>query len=288
MPSVLTGMPAWAPLVAAAIGLSGALVAVLYARHAVALACDRLERAQHFEQRLLKVLGQHPEILVPQGISGAAPEAVDGQRQEFQESLINARERLSRSTSFVPEQHDNWKPMALMLVSQGRFEEAEAICRQEVEEDPDNAQAHNTLGVVFRKTNRLEAAVASCRHATLLEPTCVSAHINLGVALRNMGRLQQAEAAYRRAIELDPSHSVAHSSLGVALNKQGRHEEAESCYLRALELDTRYTPAWLNLAIALQQRGALEEAQAAYRCALELGTAAQQMEEDSPAQAAVA
>jgi len=260
--------------VAAAIGLTGALVAMLYARHAIAVACDRLERAQDFEQRLLKVLGQHPEIFVPHLEPASEAAATAGDEERFQDDLDHAREVLSRSTRLSPAPENDWQQRALMNIAQGRFEEAEVICRQEVEENPKNAQAHNTLGVLLRKTNRLEAAVASCRHATLLEPTCVSAHINLGVALRNMGQLKHAEAAYRHAIELDPANAVAHSSLGVALNKQGRNEEAETCYLKALEIDKHYTPAWLNLAIALEKRGANEEAQVAYQFARELESAA--------------
>jgi len=284
----LSTMPPWAPLVVAAIALAVALASILYARHAIALACDRLETAQDFERRLLRVLGQHPEILD----SNQGP-AIDSRIPNRQSSLVrddsaHAREFLRGSADLGPTADDDWKQTALMLIAQSRYDEAETICRKEVEIDPKNVQAHNTLGVVFRKTHRLEAAVAACRQATMLEPACVSAHINLGVALRNIGRPQQAEAAYRRAIELEPDHAVAHSSLGVALNKQGRNEEAEACYLKALEIDSRYTPAWLNLAIALQKRGALEEAQSAYRCALELGTAAHEAVEEPITQAAVA
>lgn len=288
MQQILTAMPPWAPLAVAAVALTGALAALLYARHTIALACDRLERAQNFEHRLLKVLGKHPQVFG----YGEGPE-IDrpSKAQQLQEPLDEPSDTQSwpdRPTTPKAQAAEPWKVQALSLVANGRFEEAETICRKEVEADPRNAQAHNTLGVVYRKTQRLEAAVAACRQATMLEPTCASAHINLGVALRYMGQPQQAEAAYRRAIELDPSHAVAHSSLGVALNKQGRNEEAEACYLKALEIDSEYTPAWLNLAIALQKRGALEEAQAAYRCALELGSAATGRVPDESGEAAVA
>lgn len=288
MQSLITGMPGWIPLMAAAVGLAGALAALLYARHTISLACDRMERAQDLEKRLLKVLGQHPEILSPRSVSEA-----DSVREAQGSRVREGNASRARQTPLQPQllavdPRHGWQQKALTHISSGHFDEAEVICRQQVGEDPKDAQAHNTLGVVLRKTNRVEAAVASCRHATLLDPTCISAHINLGVALRNLGRPRQAEAAYRRAIELDPDNAVAHSSLGVALGKQGRHEEAESCYLRALEIDTRYTSAWLNLAIALEKRGALEEAQTAYRCALDLGTEDRESDREMPSEMAVA
>lgn len=278
MHQFLAAMPPWAPLVVAAIGLAGALAALLYARHAIALASDRVERAQDFERRLLHVLGKHPEILEAQKTSDTEPAPASTPQDELSSASGTLRLRAD----------EDWRSLTFELIAQSRFDEAEAICRRVIEVDPDDAQAHNTLGVIYRKTNRLEAAVAACRQATLLEPSCVAAHINLGVALRNMGRPHQAEAAYRRAIELEPHQVVAHSSLGVALSKQGRSEEAETCYLQAIEIDSSYTPAWLNLAIALQKRGALDEAQAAYRCALELGSETDRAEHDTPDQAAVA
>jgi Flp pilus assembly protein TadD len=288
MQVLLTNLPTWAPLAAAALGLTGALVAMLYARRTVAMACDRFERAQDFEKRLLNVLGRHPEILSLQDLpEDTSPLTEHDSRAITRNSAPRPIPDIADSSPLMTSRN-LWKHRVSDYISQGRFAEAEALCRQQIEEDPRNAQAHNILGVILRKTDRVEAAVVSCRHATLLEPACVSAHINLGVALRNLGRPQQAEAAYRRAIDLDPSHAVAHSSLGVALSKQGRNEEAEGCYLKALEIDTRYTPAWLNLAIALQKRGALEEAQAAYRCALELGTADQEVDREISGEIAVA
>ena len=92
--------------------------------------------------------------------------------------------------------------MASLLSCEGRLAEAEEAARYAVELDETNANAHNTLGVIYRKTGRVEAAAASCRRATQLEPTHVSAHINLGVALRQLGRLAQSEAAYRSQMEV--------------------------------------------------------------------------------------
>jgi tetratricopeptide (TPR) repeat protein len=288
MQTLVTNLPAWAPLAAAVFGLTGAIVAIVYARRTMAMACDRYERAQDFETRLLNVLGQHPEILSPQAVADNATVFTENDSQLIARQLALQPAVQGGDAALLATAGAGWKQRVFDYMSEGRFAEAEAVCRQLIENEPRNAQAHNSLGVILRKTDRVEAAVASCRHATLLEPGSVSAHINLGVALRNLGRPRQAEAAYRRAIELDPEHAVAHSSLGVALSKQGRNEEAEGCYLRALEIDTRYTPAWLNLAIALQKRGALEEAQAAYRCALELGTASQQASREISDEIAVA
>ena len=286
MHQLLEAVPPWAPLVAAAIGLAGAFAALLYARWAIALACERLEAAHNAEQRLLRVIEKHPEILVADPVPQPLPEPPE--QLEFHSDSIEAQELLRGSSRPAALKSNEWEQMALLLISQGRFHEAENICRQAIEIDPANAQAHNTLGVIYRRTQRPEAAAVACRQATKLQKTSVSAHINLGVALRSMGRLVQAEEAYRRAIELEPRHAVAHSSLGVALAKQGRGEEAEACYMKAIEIDPRYTPAWLNLAIALQKRNSLEEAQAAYRCALELGTAARETEPEDSREAAVA
>jgi len=304
MEQLLAAAPWWAPWLIAAVSLATALVALCYARIADISATSQLDAAHRTEQRLrryrsLQILKQAQEVWEQTGDSDLKGEVLDRVGELLQRAqnidpgntrVLRAQNRLLLLTDrsdeaaaayqtplpLEPEDQtiDPLPPAVTLLTSQGRYEEATDLCLEVLEIDESNAHAHNTLGVIFRKTGRLEAAAVACRRATALEPTYVSAHINLGVALRHLGRLIQSEAAYRRAIELEPRHAAAHSSLGVALKKQGREEEAELCYMKAIEIDPTYTPAWLNLAIALQERGALDEAEAAYRCALELDVSA--------------
>ena len=63
MLQLLASLPDWVPLAAATLGLAVACAALLYARWAMALANDRLEAAHEAQQRLLRIIEKHPEIL---------------------------------------------------------------------------------------------------------------------------------------------------------------------------------------------------------------------------------
>ena len=70
---------------------------------------------------------------------------------------------------------------------------------------PDAAEAHNYLGVVYRRLNRSDDAVAAYRRAIKLRPDFADALLNLGIALQSQKRLEEALRFYKRALALMPS-----------------------------------------------------------------------------------
>ena len=67
----------------------------------------------------------------------------------------------------------------------------------------------------------LEQAVAAHREAIRLKPDDAIAHNNLGLALDEQGKLDEAVAEYREAIRLKPDDAIAHDNLGIALADAG-------------------------------------------------------------------
>jgi predicted O-linked N-acetylglucosamine transferase (SPINDLY family) len=197
---------------------------------------------------------------------------------------------------------------ALSIASQhhrgGRLQEAEQICRQLLQVDPNHADAihllgliahqvgqhaiaieyfgraialkgnvaafHNNLGEAYRVLRQIPEAIACYRRALELRPDYAEAHNNMGVALKDQGNLDDAVAAYRRALELKPDYVEAYNNLGVALKSQEKLDEAVACYRRALELKPDFAQAHNNLGIALKNQRKLDEAVASYHRALEL------------------
>jgi predicted O-linked N-acetylglucosamine transferase (SPINDLY family) len=186
----------------------------------------------------------------------------------------------------------------------GRLQEAEAIYRQILAVEPNQADAlhllgviahqvgqhalaaeyieralglvdnnagfHNSLGEVHRACHRLPEAVACYRRALALLPDRAETHNNLGIALKDLGRLEEAVACYRRALELNPDYAFAHNNLGNALLAQGKLDEAAACFRRALELKPDYPHAYNSLGNVLKTQGELDEAIACYRQAVRL------------------
>src|SRR5262249_14442006 len=72
----------------------------------------------------------------------------------------------------------------------------------------------------------LEKAVETSRETIRLKPDDAVAHNSLGLALDAQGKLEEAIAEFRTAIRLKPDDAVAHNSLGFALGAQGKLEEA--------------------------------------------------------------
>ncbi len=113
------------------------------------------------------------------------------------------------------EAHNN---LGLTLKNLGRLKEAEGYYRNAIRIKPDFAEAHDNHGVLLKDLGRLKEAEASHREAIRLKPELAGAHTNLGVTLKDLGRLKEAEASHREAVRLNPDLAEAHSSLLFCLN----------------------------------------------------------------------
>jgi len=188
--------------------------------------------------------------------------------------------------------------------SEGRLQEAEAVCRQILLAQPSLPEAEHLLGVIALQSGKLAEAVEHARRAVRLAPQVALFHANLGEMLRLSGhpRLAVEEArralaidprmpaalsnlgvalyelkdyaeaarAQRRAIAANPEYSEAHSNLGNALHALRQFEEAIAAYSRAVELNPSYADAWSNLGTTLHHRGRYEDAMLALRRAIAL------------------
>ena len=71
-----------------------------------------------------------------------------------------------------------------------------------------------------------------------LDPQDAEAHNNLGITLQELGRLNEAEVSYRKAITLKPDYAEAHNNLGNTLKELGRLEEAEASLQTSDSIET--------------------------------------------------
>jgi predicted O-linked N-acetylglucosamine transferase (SPINDLY family) len=168
----------------------------------------------------------------------------------------------------LPQNGDGWKLLGVMLVLQGKKEEALKAMSKAAKLLPADPDVHSNLGVMLQEQGRLLEAEASERRAIAIKPDHAEAHYNLGITLREQGRLSEAEDSYRRALSIKPDHAEAHYNLGLTLKEQGRLSEAEDSYRRALAVKPDYADAHCNLGNVLQEQGRLSEAEDSYGRAL--------------------
>lgn len=188
------------------------------------------------------------------------------------------------------------------LFNAGRLSDAEAAGRQLAAAQPNDAAAHNLLGVILarqtkpgaaemlRKAGALNrewdepfanlgllqtqsgdfaAAAESLREALKRNPGNAATAINLANALKETGALDDAIAVYRQALGPGPHQAAAYSNLGAALFDRDL-DEAVACFTRAAQAQPPFPAAHLNLGRGLLKLGRLQDAAAALTRAAEL------------------
>jgi len=145
---------------------------------------------------------------------------------------------------------------------------AQALLRQALAAEPQDAQVLNILGVLAHQTGRAAEAVELLGRATASHPQMAEYHVNHGAALAAAGKIDEAIAAYRRALALKPDSPEALSNLGDAYCQKKEWAEAITTCRQALALRPGLPEANCNLAAALQATGKTEQALAHYTQAL--------------------
>ncbi|MDO8176894.1 MAG: tetratricopeptide repeat protein [Undibacterium sp.] len=161
-----------------------------------------------------------------------------------------------------------WKVLGTSLQAQGK--DAFFALQKATLLLPNDAEAHNNLGVILKESGQPEKAVISCNLAIKLKPNFAEAHNNLGNALKDLGQHNAALLSYRRAIEIKPDLAEAHCNLGNTLKILGHPDSAIASYRRALKIKSTYAEAHCNLGVVLKELGQLEMAKASYLHAIEI------------------
>jgi tetratricopeptide (TPR) repeat protein len=148
-----------------------------------------------------------------------------------------------------------------------------AILGDTVAKQPDNARAHNNLGLVLTHITGGETdAVVECEMAVRLEPDSPGYHIELGSALANIpGRQPEAIAEYQAALRIKPDSAEAHNNLAMSLEAMGNTSAAIAEYKAALKINPASAWTHNNLGILLSSiPGRLPDAILEYETALKI------------------
>jgi Flp pilus assembly protein TadD len=142
--------------------------------------------------------------------------------------------------------HNN---LGMVLMRQGRLDEAKDQCALALRLNPEYADAHGNLGMILSRQGRFDEARAEYAEALRLNPNQASAHINLGVMLLAQGRVEEALAHCEEGVRLKPRNPNAHFNLGVVYFRQGRLAEAAAQYVETLRIDPNNVEALKYLSL---------------------------------------
>jgi tetratricopeptide (TPR) repeat protein len=157
---------------------------------------------------------------------------------------------------------------AVQLHKESKFDQAELIYRNLLDDEPDHAEALHLLGVLLHQRGQSAKAVRLIRRAIALLPGSPTFYCNLAEACRAAGELPEAVANSKRALELQPDNADAHNHLGLASQGLGELDQAVGSYTAALRLRPGFALAHNNLGSVLRELKRTEEAEAAFREAL--------------------
>ncbi len=114
----------------------------------------------------------------------------------------------------------------------------------------------------YRKAGDPEQAIAICRAHLAQQPGHMSGHVVYGQALYDAGRIDEARGVFQQALALDPENLIVLRHLGDIARKKGEVEEARSWYSRALDgdpLDTEVAAYLAELTEPLVMSDAIAE-----------------------------
>jgi len=121
--------------------------------------------------------------------------------------------------------------------------------------DPDNAVAHEELGILYVESKQRIPAQKHLKRATEIDPGRWRANNTLGVLADTERDYPAAIAYYEAALDANPNSALLLTNLGYSHYLAGRLEDAERYFRVAFGVDRDYRPATANLGLVYARRG---------------------------------
>ena len=115
---------------------------------------------------------------------------------------------------------------AVMLVQQGRLDEAAQQAQLALSDPEARAAAYSVLGGIRLQQKRLADSAALLQKAIEIEPRLLGAHLNLAQVYTLQGRSDLALGQFRRILDLDPLNAAARLALARAETENEHYRQA--------------------------------------------------------------
>lgn len=131
---------------------------------------------------------------------------------------------------------------------------AESHIRRVLGLAPDHVEARTLLGwLKMEVQGDYASAIEEYSRVVRLRPDFPEAHNNLGVAFRKKGDLEKALESFSRALELRGDYSEARSNRGWVYAEQGKWREARTDFEQALKVNPQDEGALYGLSRVLRE-----------------------------------
>ncbi len=156
---------------------------------------------------------------------------------------------------------------------EARLTAGEAALVKALNQAPDHAWAHLSLGLAQIQTRRAAQGITECERALALDRNLAPAHAMIGLAKFRIGRGEETEAHVAEAMRLSPRDPFVAAWLSIAGDAKlflGQDEEAIGLFTRAIALNRNNPYTHFLMAAALANLGRIDAAQASIRDGLAL------------------
>jgi Tfp pilus assembly protein PilF len=134
---------------------------------------------------------------------------------------------VQKAVELTPESHEVWRVLGNVHAELGGTDAAIAAYREALIRNPKDAWSMNNYGLLLIKQGRYEDALRPLARAVELMPESAVFQNNLGIAFEGSGWLGGARNAFSAAIESDSTYAKAKISLERVLkNLGGRTDES--------------------------------------------------------------
>ena len=158
-------------------------------------------------------------------------------------------------------------PVAVMqkagsaAIAKGDFAAAVDEYKKLIALNPQDEEAHFSLGFTYARLNRTEEAIHHYEECLKLVPGYAEAHNNLGNLLVAKKDFDAGLAHFKKALESQPENSGAQNNIGKVYALQSKVLEAIPFFQAAVQLNPLNYEARYNLGTAYLTTGQYEEAQ---------------------------
>ena len=156
------------------------------------------------------------------------------------------------------------------LLETGQNEQALALSRQILSEDPGLIDAHVLTALSLGRLYRFSECLDALRDALKLKPDSQELLFQLGICHHGAGEISEAKTLLSTLLEKDPTHHLARVQLAQVLQETGDQEAAEKLAREILAEDPGESAAHMVLGLGHLQRQEMEKAEAALKKAVEL------------------
>jgi tetratricopeptide (TPR) repeat protein len=191
--------------------------------------------------------------------------AYEAHRHHYTDSLSAIEAIVFNPASSPNQRKEAYSLWGLILLTQGRDDDAIEKYKRAIEIDPFFATAYNNWGVLYERQNRHDDAVKEFKAAIARNSKFTAAYDNWGLVLAKQQKYTDAVDKYQQALEANPLDGRAHDFWGSALSAQKQYDPAIEQYKMALSTNPSDAGAYRRWADALACEKHPDEAVAMYQ-----------------------